>query len=326
MAQRQISMVQPVQKNRKISQLQYCDEVIVVPVVSIVQVPRVWVVKKTVEDPHVEIDEKTVENPETVPQMQVVEKTTEIPQFRVAKLLKFNTFKPGDEQISFKEYVDRMKEGQNDIYCFTVESIADVSSRSFRELSHKKGDEVLYMADPVDDFAVQQPKESDGKKPKSTTKEDLEADIAKHTSQLETAETCVKDNMFMVAGEITVAQKIRGQVDVERVRQHTGAAALQRQPHSTTQQLTEQTAQEREGEKKMRGQVEKEKGQGEKERGERGKEEEIGEKGKEVQEETDNEVEKDVTGWTEVTRNKWKKMVHMFVGRVGRKFQSWQRK
>ena len=259
LAQRQISMVQPVQKNIEISQLQYCDEVIVVPVVSVVQVPRVWVVKKTVEDPQVEIDGKTVENPETVPQMQVVEKTAEIPQFRVAELLKFITFKPGDEQISFKEYVDRMKEGQNDIYCFTGESIADVSSRSFRELSHKKGYEVLYMADPVDDFAVQQPKESDGTKPKSTTKEDLEADIAKHTSQLETAETCVKDNMFMVAGEITVARKIRGQVDVERVRQHTGAAALQRQPHSTKQQPSRQH--KREGEKKMRGQVEKEKGQ-----------------------------------------------------------------
>ena len=127
-------------------------------------------------------------------------------------------------------------------------------------------------------------------------------------------ETCVKDNMFMVAGEITVARKIRGQVDVERVRQHTGVAALQWQPHSTKQQPTEQTAQEREGEKKMRGQVEKEKGQGERERGERGKEgEETGEKGKEVQEETDNEIKKDVTGWTVVTRNKRKKMVQIFV-------------
>ena len=49
-------------------------------------------------------------------------------------------------------------------------------------------------------------------------------------------------------------------------------------------------------------------------RGERGKrEEETGEEGKEVQEETDNEVEKDVTGWTEVTRNKRKKMVQIFV-------------
>ena len=49
--QRQIPMVQTVQKTMEIPQLQYCDEVIDVPVVSVVQVPRVWVVKKTVEDP-----------------------------------------------------------------------------------------------------------------------------------------------------------------------------------------------------------------------------------------------------------------------------------
>ena len=54
-----------------------------------------------------------------------------------------------------------------------------------------------------------------------------------------------------------------------------------------------------------RGQVEKEKGQEERERGERGKrKKETEEKGKEVQEETDNEVEKNVTGWTKVSRKK----------------------
>ena len=51
-----------------------------------------------------------------------------------------------------------MKEGQNDIFYITDESIAVASSSSLR----KKGNEVLYMADPVDEFAVQQPKEYDG--------------------------------------------------------------------------------------------------------------------------------------------------------------------
>ena len=58
-AQRQISMVQTVQTSIEIPQLQHCDEVIDVPVVSVVQVPRVWVVKKkTVEDPQFQIVEK----------------------------------------------------------------------------------------------------------------------------------------------------------------------------------------------------------------------------------------------------------------------------
>ena len=43
-------MVQTVQKSIEIPQSQYCDDVIDVPVVSVVQVPRVWVVKKTVEE------------------------------------------------------------------------------------------------------------------------------------------------------------------------------------------------------------------------------------------------------------------------------------
>ena len=50
----------------------------------------------------------------------------------IAGLLRSNTPKPGDEQISFKEHVDRMKEGQNDIFYITDESIAVVSLSSFR--------------------------------------------------------------------------------------------------------------------------------------------------------------------------------------------------
>ena len=49
----------------------------------------------------------------------------------IAELLRFNTSKSRDEQISFKEYVDRMKEGQHDICHITDESIAVVSSASF---------------------------------------------------------------------------------------------------------------------------------------------------------------------------------------------------
>merc|ERR1712014_58949 len=95
---------------------------------------------------------------------------------KIADLMRYNTSKSGDEQISLKEYVDRMKEGQNDIYYITGESIAQVSSSPFLENLRKKGLEVLYMVDPVDEYAVQQLKEFDGKKLKSTTKEGLDVD------------------------------------------------------------------------------------------------------------------------------------------------------
>merc|ERR1712088_164517 len=104
---------------------------------------------------------------------------------KVAELMRYHTSKSGDEQISFKEYVDRMKEGQNDIYYITGESIAAVSSSPFLESLRKKGLEVMYMVDPIDEYAVQQLKEFDGKKLKSTTKEGLEIDDEDEKKKIE---------------------------------------------------------------------------------------------------------------------------------------------
>merc|ERR1712072_1438384 len=104
---------------------------------------------------------------------------------KVAELLRYQTSKSGDEQISLKEYVDRMKEGQNDIYYITVESIAAVSSSPFMETLRKKGFEVLYMVDPIDEYGVQQLKEFDGKKLKSVTKEGLDIDDKEEKKKME---------------------------------------------------------------------------------------------------------------------------------------------
>merc|ERR1712157_497486 len=104
---------------------------------------------------------------------------------KVAELLRFHTSKSGDELISLKEYVDRMKEGQNDIYYITGESIAAVSSSPFLETLRKKGLEVMYMVDPVDEYSVQQLKEFDGKKLKSTTKEGLDIDDEDEKKKME---------------------------------------------------------------------------------------------------------------------------------------------
>ena len=95
---------------------------------------------------------------------------------KIAEMLRVSTSKSCAEQISLKEYVDRMKEGQNDIYYLSGENIAIVSSSPFLEnYLRKKGLEVLHMVDPVDEYALQQQlMEFDGKKLKSTTKEGLD--------------------------------------------------------------------------------------------------------------------------------------------------------
>ena len=57
----------------------------------------------------------------------------------IAELLRWHTLKSSDEQVNFKEYVDRMKEGQQDICCISGESSAADSSPPFLETLQKRG-------------------------------------------------------------------------------------------------------------------------------------------------------------------------------------------
>ena len=93
---------------------------------------------------------------------------------KIADLLRFHTSKSGEDLISFKEYITRMKEGQKDIYYITGESRQQVTNSPFLEALKKRGLEVLYLVDPIDEYMVQQLKDYDGKKLKSCTKEGLD--------------------------------------------------------------------------------------------------------------------------------------------------------
>jgi len=95
---------------------------------------------------------------------------------KLADFLRYHSNKSGDEQISLKEYVSRMKEGQKDIYFITGESRTAVANSPFIESLKKRGYEVLYMIDPIDEYVIQQLKEYDGKKLKNCTKEGLDLD------------------------------------------------------------------------------------------------------------------------------------------------------
>uniref|UniRef100_A0AAX7T400 Histidine kinase/HSP90-like ATPase domain-containing protein n=1 Tax=Astatotilapia calliptera TaxID=8154 RepID=A0AAX7T400_ASTCA len=93
---------------------------------------------------------------------------------KLSELLRYHSSQSGDETTSLSEYVTRMKENQKSIYYITGESKDQVANSAFVERVRKRGFEVLYMTEPIDEYCVQQLKEFDGKTLVSVTKEGLE--------------------------------------------------------------------------------------------------------------------------------------------------------
>ncbi|KAK2856083.1 hypothetical protein Q5P01_004818 [Channa striata] len=93
---------------------------------------------------------------------------------KLSELLRYHSSQSGDETTSLTEYLSRTKENQKSIYYITGESKDQVANSAFVERVRKRGFEVLYMTEPIDEYCVQQLKEFDGKSLVSVTKEGLE--------------------------------------------------------------------------------------------------------------------------------------------------------
>jgi molecular chaperone HtpG len=95
---------------------------------------------------------------------------------KIAGLLRFaSTHADTDEEnVSLKDYIARMKDGQEAIYYITADSFAAAKHSPHLEIFRKKGIEVLLLSDRVDEWLVGSLTEFEGKKLQSVAKGDLD--------------------------------------------------------------------------------------------------------------------------------------------------------
>ena len=116
---------------------------------------------------------------------------------KLKELLLFASSKDG-KQISLKEYVGRMAEGQKKIYYATGTDRNTIEKLPQMELLRDKGLEVLYLLDPVDEFAIETIRKYDDKEFQSISRGDLDLDDAESKEVKKEAEEIAKTNDQLV--------------------------------------------------------------------------------------------------------------------------------
>ena len=93
----------------------------------------------------------------------------------IAKLLRYySSHDGGERRTTLTDYVSRMKDGQKEIYFITGESVEIVKNSAFVERVTKRGFEVLYMCEPIDEYCMKHLRVFEGKTLVSVTEESVD--------------------------------------------------------------------------------------------------------------------------------------------------------
>merc|ERR1712048_1102728 len=120
---------------------------------------------------------------------------------KISEFLRYYSTKSGDSRVSLKQYVERMKESQTLIYYITGESKAAVENSPFLEALKKRDLEVLFLVDPIDEYAIQQLKDYKGKTLACATKEGLDLGLTEEEKKVAISDRMVGSPCSLVTGE-----------------------------------------------------------------------------------------------------------------------------
>ncbi len=130
---------------------------------------------------------------------------------RLTKLLRYQT-SLNDELTSLHDYVARMPSTQEAIYYVVGESIASAKSSPHLEELRRRGYEVLYMTDPVDEWTAESLREFENKKLVSAMRADLkleETEEQKKAKEARTAELApLMERMKSALGDRVVGVRV----------------------------------------------------------------------------------------------------------------------